>query len=98
MWRRYDCKTLKDYYDLYLTLDVTLLADVFENFRTMAIREYKLDPAHLWTVLGFAWNCALGMSKTELELITDPDMFLVFQNSIRGEISTISHRYAKANN
>ena len=32
MWRSYDCKTLKDYHDLYLTLDVTLLADVFDNF------------------------------------------------------------------
>ena len=98
MWRRYDCKTMKDYHDLYLTLDVTLLADVFENFRDMALREYKLDPAHSWTVPGFAWNCALKMSKVELELITDPDTFLFFENSIRGGISTISHRYAKANN
>ena len=42
-WQRYDCKTMKDYHDLYLTLDVT---DVFENFLEMALREYKLDPAH----------------------------------------------------
>jgi len=98
MWRRYDCKTLKDYHDLYLTLDVTLLADVFENFRNMSLREYKLDPAQSWTVPGFAWNCALKISKVELELITDPDTFLFFENYIRGGISTVSHRYAKANN
>ena len=98
MWQRYDCKTLRDYHDLYLTLDVTLLADVFENFRNMSLREYKLDPAHSWTVPGFAWNCALKMSRVELELITDPDIFLFFENSIRGGISTVSHRYAKANN
>ena len=30
------------------------------------------------------------MSKIELELITDPDTFLFFENSIRGGISTIS--------
>ena len=98
MWRRYNSKTLKDYHDLYLTLDVTLLADVFENFRDMALREYKLDPAHSWTVPGFPWNCALKMSKIELELITDPDTFLFFENSIRGGISTVSHRYSKVNN
>jgi len=74
-WRRYDCKTLKDYHDLFLTLYVTLLADVFDNFRNMALREYKLDPAHCWTVPGFAWNCALKMSKIELELITEPTHF-----------------------
>ena len=54
----------------------TLLVDVFENFRDMALREYKLDPAHSWTVPGFAWNCALKISKAELELITDPETFL----------------------
>jgi len=79
MWQRYNCKTFKDYHDLYLTLDVTLLADVFENFRDMALREYKLDPAHSWTVPGFTWNCALKMSKIELELITDPETFLFFR-------------------
>jgi len=64
----------------------------------MALRECKLDPTHSWTVPGFAWNCALKMSKVELELITDPDAFLPFEYSIRGGISTIHHRYAKANN
>jgi len=98
MWRRYDCKTLKVYHNLYLTLDVTLLADVFENFRNMALCEYKLDPAHSWTVPRFAWNSALKMSKIEPELMTGPNMFLFFKNSIRGGISTISHRYANANN
>ena len=64
----------------------------------MALREYKLDPAYFWTVPSLAWNCALIMSKTELELITDLDMFLFFENSIRGGISTINHRYTNANN
>jgi len=64
----------------------------------MALREYKLDPAHSWTVPGFAWNCALKISKAELELITDPETFLFFENAICGGISTISNRYADANN
>ena len=71
---------MKDYHNHY----VTGLTDVFENFRDMALREYKLDPAHSWTVPGFAWNCALKISKAELELITGPETFLFFENSIRG--------------
>jgi len=92
MWRRYDCKTLKDYHDLYLTLDVTLLADVFENFRNMALREYKVGSSRICLKL------CTKMSKVELELITDPNKFLFIENSIRRGISTISHRYAKVNN
>ena len=38
------------------------------------------------------------MSEVDLELINDPDTLLFFENSIRGGISTMSHRYAEANN
>jgi len=33
MFRQYNCKSLRDYHDLYLKVDVYLLAEVFENFR-----------------------------------------------------------------
>ena len=35
-----------DYRDLYVQSDTLLLADVFENFRDMCLKEYELDPAH----------------------------------------------------
>ena len=97
MWKRYNCKTLEDYHNLYLKLDVTLLADVMQNFRRMGLREYRLDPAHCWTLAGYTWHCCLRMTNMQLELITDPNIFLMFENSIRGGVSTVSNRYAKAN-
>ena len=38
----------------------------------------------------------LNVTKVELELIPDPDMYIFFENGMR--VSYISNRYSKANN
>eukprot|EP01044_Picomonas_judraskeda_P043694 COSAG03_NODE_23113_length_283_cov_0.836957_1_plen_93_part_11 len=81
-----------------MTTDVLLLADVFENFRAVAIENYGLDPAHYFTLPNYAWECMLKKTKVQLELLTDYDMHLMVEQGIRGGISMIAHRYAKANN
>ena len=52
-------KTLGCYYDTYLKKDLLLLADVFETFRNTCLKNYKLDPAHFYTVPGLAWQALL---------------------------------------
>ena len=39
-------KNLGDYHDFHVQSDALLLADVFENFKNMCIKVYKLDPTH----------------------------------------------------
>ncbi|XP_076300566.1 uncharacterized protein LOC143218885 [Lasioglossum baleicum] len=97
VWSRFIIQTLGEYSDLYLKLDVLLLADVFENFRDDCLENYKLDPAHYYTLPGFAWDVMLKMTKIELELFTDVDMLLFVERGIRGGLSQCSHRYAHAN-
>lgn len=38
------------------------------------------------------------MTDLELELFMDPNMFLFIEQSVRGGVSHISHRFATANN
>ena len=40
----------------------------------------------------------LKMTDLELQLITDPNIYLLFENAIRRVVSTVSNRYSKANN
>ena len=37
VWEEFNCKTMRDYHDLYLKTDVLLLADVMENYRNICI-------------------------------------------------------------
>ena len=91
-------KTLKDYHKLYNDSDVLLLADVFENFRDICLKIYGLDPVYYYTAPGLAWDACLKMTGINLELLSNPDMLLMFEKGIRGGISIISNRYGEANN
>ena len=94
----FNCKSIRDYHDLYLKSDVLLLSDVFENFRKTCLKHYKLDPAHYYTSPGLAWDACLKETQQQLELLTDYDMLMMVEKGIRGGISHISKRYAEANN
>ena len=78
--------------------DTLLLADVFENFRDMCLKEYELDPSHFLSLPGLAWQACLKKTNIDLELLTDYDMLLMVEEGIRGGICHSIHRYAKANN
>ena len=78
--------------------DTLLLADVFENFRDMCLKEYELDPAHFLSLPGLAWQACLKKTNIELELLTAYDMLLMVEEGIRGGICHSIHSYAKANN
>ena len=98
VWEEFKIKSMRGYHDLYLESDVLLLADVFENFRNVCLKNYKLDPAWYFTSPGIAWDAALKMTGVELELLTDPDMLLMIEKGVRGGVSMISKRHGKANN
>ena len=98
VWRVFKIEHFKDYHNLYNKTDVLLLADVFESFRSICIKNYKLDPAHYYTAPGLAWDACLKMTGVKLELLSDIDMLLMVEKGIRGGVSMISNHSGKANN
>ena len=72
--------------------------DVFESFRDKCIKIYELDPARFLSAPGLAWQACLKNTKVELELLTDNDRLIMFEEEIRGRMCQATHRYAKTNN
>ncbi|XP_072046800.1 uncharacterized protein [Amphiura filiformis] len=98
VWDTFGMKTMREYHDLYLKSDVLLLADVFENFRKTSLENYELDPCWYYTAPGLTYDGMLKTTSKRLELLTEYDKALFFEKNKRGGVSTISTRYAKANN
>ena len=98
VWREFGITNMGEYHNLYLRTDTVLLANVFEAFREVCLKNYSLDPAHFYTAPGLAWNACLKKTNIRLELLLDPDMLLMFEKGIRRGITQAVHRWAEANN
>ena len=84
VFEKFKCENLLDYSILYLKSDICHLSDIFQKFSKFAHETYELDPRHSYTLPGFSWQSMLKMTKIELELISDPDMYLFLMDTIRG--------------
>ena len=67
VFKKLKLKSLGEYHDLSVQSDTLLLPDIFQNFRNMCIEVYELDPAHILSAPGVAWQACLNIIGVELE-------------------------------
>ena len=97
VWHVFRCQTFRDYLELYLLCDVLQLADVFESFCTKCLADYSLDPTHYFSAPHFTYDAFLRYSGVKLDLLTDINQYFFLERGIRGGLSMVAKRYAKAN-
>jgi len=78
---------LCDWHHFYWCLDVLLLADVFQAFRQTMVNAHKLDCLHFPSLPSVTLQLALKVTEVELELITDPDIYLMIEFTIRSGLT-----------
>ena len=71
---------------------------MFEEFIDTCLKFYRLDPCHYFSSPGLSWDAMLKMTGVKLEKISDIDKYLFIEKGLRGGISYITKRYARANN
>ena len=77
---------LGEHHDLNVQSNTLLLANVFENFRNMFLKIYELDLDCFLNAPGLTWQAALKKIKVKLDILTDINMLLMVEESIRGGI------------
>ena len=97
VWREFNIENMQQYHDLYMNLDVLLLAEVLKIFVKRAswttastpliIKLYQaLHSMRVSNLLNRNWICLPTVKSS------------FFENSIRGGIIVVSHRHVKAYN
>lgn len=65
LWKTFNIKNWGEYYELYNVLDVTLLADSFEHFRTATHNSFGVDAAHYLTTPQMSYSLFLKNISNE---------------------------------
>ena len=97
LWGICRLRNLSELHDLYMETDVLLLKDIFEEFRNLSLKRYRLDPAHFNRAPALSRSAALLYTMVELEILTYPDMHLFFDKGMGGGASQVATPWAQAN-
>ena len=97
VWHAFQCQTLRDYANLYVRSDVSLLMDVFASSRNLLYKVYRLDLAHFVSLPSFALNAALKVTDQKLELPKDPIMLNMIDQGMIGGVSMVDTTRFRAN-
>ena len=66
----------------------------FEICRNNSLKNYGLCPNHYLSAPALSWDVMLNLTKVELKLISDLDIYIFFEKYMRGGIS-YRYKYLK---
>lgn len=98
MWKKFGCKNLVDYAELYCKIDTILLAEIFIAFRNKMFAFTNLDPCWYISLPSFGFDTMLRLTKNEIELPTDINIVQFLEQAKRGGVSFINTRHLEVNN
>jgi hypothetical protein len=95
VFRLFRCKNMLEYCHLYCRLDVFLLLEVIDQFRTNVLLEFGLDCTKYISAPQLAFDAMLKGLDEPINLMTDTEMILMCEQNVRGGVAFVAERHVK---
>ena len=86
IYKKLNCKNIKEYLDIYLKLDICLQADIFNVFRKCIWDKFEIDCSKYITSCSLSLDLMLKYTEVKIELIRNISIFDYANLSILGGI------------
>ena len=86
IYKKLNCKNIKEYLDLYLSLDICLQSDIFNVFRKTIWDKFEIDCSKYITSCSLSLDLMLKYIGVKIELIRNISIFHYANSSIMGGI------------
>ena len=97
-YKNMEFKNVREHLECYLKSDITLLSDVFNNFRKIIFDNLGLDYVKCVSAPPLTKDAGSKYSKCKIENIKDVSIFHFIRKSIMGGLSDSINPYVKLNN
>ena len=84
IYKKLECKNIKDYLYIYINLDICLQADIFNSFRNIIWDKFEIDCSKYITSCSLSLDLMLKYTKVKIELFKDITIFDYADSSIMG--------------
>ena len=98
IYKKLNCKNVKEYLDIYLKLDICLQADIFNVFRSTIWDKFEIDCSKYITSCSLSLDLMLKYTNVKIELIRDISIFDYVNSSILGGICIASQNISNDKN
>ena len=98
IYKKLECKNVKDYLEIYMKLDVTLQADIFNTFKNTIWNKFEIDCSKYIASCSLSLDLMLKYTKVKIELFKDITMFDYVDSSILGGVCIASQNISHNDN
>ena len=98
IYKKLNCKNIKEYLNIYLKLDICLQADILNVFRNTIWNKFEIDCSKYITSCSLSLDLMLKYTGVKIELIRDISIFDYVNSSILGGICIASQNIADDKN